>query len=304
MPTGACGVNCDVCQLRNVGTCSTCGPGTSREAERKLEAQQRILGSPCPILACARMNRIAFCLRDCASFPCNHFKAGPYPFSQGFLAMQERRRSLPPPAYAPDGSHLEVAAEHWDRLKQEDRLLLSARTQFQPTSDGQLVFKFLNREVMVDPQSGCLRRPSGSGWERVEDPLLELVSVLYLANVKDVYPLGRDIVGPKDLKEGHFFQGPHELRIAPLVERYGRDARGFRQAALKLDGELLDMADVAARLKPFPRLHLYYLLWEADDEFPARISVLFDRSIENVLAADAIWGLVTRVSAELLEAGA
>lgn len=215
--------------------------------------------------------------------------------------MQKRRRSLPPPAYAPDGSHLTVAAQYWERLKQTDLLLLSARTQFQPTSDGRLVFNFLNRDVMVDPISCCLRRLDGARWEKVDDPLLELVSVLYLVNVNDVYPLGRDIVGPQDLKEGHFFQGPHELKIAPLVERYGGDLHGFRQATEKLGGEPVDMADAAIRLKPFPRVHLYYLLWEADDEFPARMSVLFERSIENVMAADAIWGLVNRVSTELLK---
>jgi len=217
--------------------------------------------------------------------------------------MQKHCRSLPPPAYAPDGSHLKVAAQYWERLKQTDLLLLSARTQFQPTSDGRLVFNFLNRDVMVDPISCCLRRLDGARWEKVDDPLLELVSVLYLVNVNDVYPLGRDIVGPQDLKEGHFFQGPHELKIAPLVERYGRDLDGFRQATEKLGGEPLDMADAAVRLKPFPRVHLYYLLWEADNEFPARMSVLFERSIENVMAADAIWGLVNRVSAELLKTG-
>jgi Domain of unknown function (DUF3786) len=217
--------------------------------------------------------------------------------------MPAHHRSLPPPAYAPDGSHLKVAAQYWERLKQTDLLLLSARTQFQPTSDGRLVFKFLNRDVMVDPISCCLRRLDGARWEKVDDPLLELVSVLYLVNVNDVYPLGQDIVGPQDLKEGHFFQGPHELKIAPLVERYGRDLHGFRQATEKLGGEPLDMADAAVRLKPFPRVHLYYLLWEADDEFPARMSVLFERSIENVMAADAIWGLVNRVSTELLKTG-
>ncbi len=124
--------------------------------------------------------------------------------------------------------------------------------------------------------------------------------MLYLINVKDVYPLGRDIVGPKDLKEGHFFQGPHELKTAPLVERFGADVQGFHGAAEVLCGERVDMADAAYRLKPFPRVNLYYLLWEGDDEFPARMSVLFERSIEETLAADAIWGLVSRVSTALL----
>jgi hypothetical protein len=169
--------------------------------------------------------------------------------------------------------------------------------------DGRLVFKFLNRNILVDPIARCLQRLVGAHWERIDDPLLELASVLYLGNVQDVYPLGRDIVGTKDLREGHFFQGPHELRTARLVERYGKDLQGFRQASGRLEGEWLDMADAAVRLKPFPRLHQYYLLWEENEEFPARMKVLFERSIENVLAADAIWALANRVSLELLKPG-
>ncbi|HSM88852.1 MAG TPA: DUF3786 domain-containing protein, partial [Desulfobacterales bacterium] len=145
-----------------------------------------------------------------------------------------------------------------------------------------------------------LRFLCDTGWDETDDPLLELATVLYLANVKDLYPLGRDIVGPKDLKEGHFFQGPHELKTAPLVERFGTDVQGFRRTAEALCGERVDMADAAYRLKPFPRVNLYYLLWEGDEEFPPRMSVLFERSIEETLAADAIWGLVSRVSTALL----
>ena len=300
MPTGACGINCDVCLLKLAGTCSTCGPGTSFEAEAKLEAQQRILGSPCPILACARLNHIDYCLRDCAAFPCDTFAAGPYPYSRGFLNMQQRRRQQQPVAYAPDGSKVKVADDYWYQLKSKDLLLLCNRTLFTLTPDGRLIFRFLNEEVRVDPAAACLQRRNGDRWEKTEDPLLELSTVMYLNHVQDIYPVGRDIVGPKDLKEGHFFQGPHELKISPLLERYGKDLPAFRETAQRIGGEPVPMADAAFRLKPFPRIHLYYLLWEGDAEYPPRMSVLFDRSIENILPADAIWGLVNRVSTALL----
>jgi hypothetical protein len=214
--------------------------------------------------------------------------------------MQEQRRKEHPAAYAPDGSHLKVAAEYWERLSARDPLQLVAITQFQLAPENGLVFRFLNRDVLVDPQARCLRLWCGAGWDKADDPLLELATVLYLINVKDVHPLGRDIVGPQDLKEGHFFQGPHELKIAPLVERYGSDMQSFRKSAESLDGEPVDMADAAYRLKPFPRVNLYYLLWEGDEEFPPRMIVLFERSIQEMLAADAIWGLVNRVSTALL----
>lgn len=300
MATGACGIDCDVCRLRLMEICSTCGPGTSAEARLKLEAQERILGSPCPILACARLRGIDYCLRDCGEFPCDNFASGPYPFSAGFLQMQERRRRQTAPVYAPDGSHVRVAPEYWQRIGEQDLTVLCNRTLFERLPDGSLQFRFLNEDVRVDLDARCLRRLRDGSWSQSEDPLLELATVLYLGQVRDIYPLGRDIVGPKDLKEGHFFQGPHELKIAPLLARYGKDVAGFRRAAERHGGQAVAMAGAAYRLSPFPRVPLYYLLWEGDEEFPARMSILFERSIEESLAADAIWGLVTRVSTALL----
>ena len=98
MPTGACGINCDVCRLNLLTICSTCGPGKSQEAQRKIAAQEKILGAPCPILACAFNHGVDYCPRDCDRFPCDQFEAGPYPFSQAYLNMQERRRKESPRA--------------------------------------------------------------------------------------------------------------------------------------------------------------------------------------------------------------
>ena len=60
------------------------------------------------------------------------------------------------------------------------------------------------------------------------------------------------------------------------------------------------MADAAFRFLPFPKIPLYYLLWDGDDEFAADLNILFDRSIEQHFNADAIWGLVNLVSDMLL----
>jgi Domain of unknown function (DUF3786) len=103
-------------------------------------------------------------------------------------------------------------------------------------------------------------------------------------------------VGIADLKEGSFFAGPHALRTASLLNRFGSDPDGFRKAGAALDGHPLNLADAAVRLLPFPRLPLYFLLWTGDEEFQPRLQVLFDRSIEIYLPADAIWALANRVT--------
>ena len=301
MPTGACGINCEVCKLNLLGTCSSCGPGTSFKATEKLAVQRRLLGSTCAILDCARMNQIGYCLRDCNQFPCDNFRVGPYPYSEGFINMQERRLKQMPPAFAPDGSEVTVASVYWDELQKKDLHALSNLTLFEPISENQLIFPFLGQGVMVDLENRCLMRSEKNTWKQTDDPLLELVTVLYLINVSAIYPIGKDIVGVRDLKGSHFFQGPHALKIDPLLKRYGDDLKGFKQAAESLKGEPWDMADAAYQLRPFPRIPLYYLLWEGDEEFKPRMTVLFDRSIEEIWAADAIWALVNRVSIALLE---
>ncbi len=300
MPTGACGINCDVCKLRLLGTCSTCGSGKSREAQIKLEAQRRIFGNTCTILECACLNNIGYCLRDCNLFPCENFTQGPYPFSQGFLRMQERRLQEIPPAFDPHGHLVKVPPEYWDQLKERDINSLCNLTLANPHSSDGLIFHFLQEDILIDIKNCCLKRLRNSSWEKTNDPLLELLTLLYMNNVNSFHPLGKDIVSARDLKETHYFKGRHELNLGPLFERYGNDMDGFNRAAEYLGGAPTEMADSAYRLLPFPRVPLYYLFWKGDEEFEPRISVLFDRSIQEYFAASAIWGLVNRVSTALI----
>lgn len=301
MPTGACGINCDVCKLRLLGLCSTCGPGKSTEAQRKLVAQKAAFGGTCSILACAALNRIDYCLRDCHAFPCENFRAGPYPFSEAFLSMQDRRLDGGPPPLDHNERPIRVPPEYWEELRARDRNTLLNFTLFRSHPSGGLVFRFLKEDILVDTENACLKKQVGDVWKGVDDPLLELITLLYLNHVNSLHPLGRDIVSVKDFKAAHYFKGQHELRLAPLLERYGEDLVGFESAAAYCEGQALDMADTAYRFLPFPRVPLYYLLWRGDAEFEPKISVLFDRSIEDCFSASAIWGLVNLVSFALLK---
>ena len=198
--------------------------------------------------------------------------------------------------YSGDGSHLDVDAVYWHDASARDRNALCNFTFFEPVAADQLQFRFLNQNVRVDLSNRCLLRCRQGVWCEDPDPLLTLATVVYLKNIRSVYPLGQDIVGVRDLKEGHFFTGPHELRTADLLSRFGNDPQGFRESGLALGGRPLPMADAAFGLFPFPRVPLYFLLWAGDDEFQPRLQVLFDRPIENFLPADAIWALVNRVA--------
>ena len=104
-----------------------------------------------------------------------------------------------------------------------------------------------------------------------------------------------------DISHAHFFWGPHELKTAPLAERFGEDPQGFGRAAAAMGGKpVTGLADAAFQLPAFPRVPVTYLLWLGDEDFPAEVGVLFDRSIEHHLSADGIYGTVVLVSDAIL----
>ena len=296
MPTGACGINCDVCRLNFLEICSTCESGRSQKGREKLAAQLRIMGAPCPILACALEKRIAYCPKDCEEFPCDSFRRGPYPYSEEYLNMQERRRNEEPLHKTPSGDIVVVPVQYWEELKERAPEEVCMNSLAPPTG---ILLPFLKEYLLVDIESRCLHRQSHGRWARAENPLLELVCLSYLLNAGP-QSLSQQMVSAKELRTGHFFTGPHELKTQPLLNRHGNDLEGFKKAAERAGGEDLGLADAAYKFEALPKIPLHYLFWKGDEEFDPRLSVLFDRSIEYHLAADIIWGLVTLVSDAIL----
>lgn len=303
MATGACGINCDVCQLNLLGQCSSCGPGRSDLAARKSAAQKRSFGHPCAILECARLNHIDYCPRDCPSFPCDNFTGSNYPYGEGFLDMQRRRRDQGPPAVDPSGRPIEISESLWDALCGRD---IGQVANFTLTDidrgTGYLRFRFLNRNILVDTHERCFKEKRDDSWEIVAIPLLALTALEYLSRVDRLFPVGREMVSTDDLADAHYFTGRSRLKKASLLARYGDNPNGFTAAGRYLDGRSEKMGDAAFRLSPFPRIPIYYLLWLGNREFPPRISILLDRSIETALSSAAIWSLVTLCTYFLLKA--
>jgi hypothetical protein len=212
--------------------------------------------------------------------------------------MKQQRKNEKSAVGTPSNGSV-VPNHYWAELKDKDlRMLCQASGALHDTPDT-LILKYLNEDIRINMADESLERRKAGGWHKGDDSYLVLMTLVYLLNVTRT-GLRDDMVGVMDLKDAHFFQGPHQLKTASLINRYGSDGSGFQKAGIELGGRPLDMADAAVCLKPFPKIPVYYLLWIADEEFPANLSILFDRSIEDHLPADAIWGIVALVSDALL----
>ena len=296
MGTGACGINCDACRLNQRGVCSSCGSGTSEQARLKLEAQIRLLGSPCPLLACARLNRVDYCLRDCDQFPCENYSGAAgsgYPYSNGYLNMQKRRRTELENRDQP-GEGLAIPDHHWQEINRrglEDLVRCSGATR---DSDDALNLELLTRRLRIDLTHRQVEIERQG--RRVPVPALPaFVAAVYLANCRSI-PLSGQWVSEKGLSCREFFRGPHQLRIESILDKFGNAADDFLRAAKKYGGvESSDGGDAAVRLWVLPSIPVKLILWCGDEELEPALTVMFDKSIDELMPGDGIWALVQMV---------
>lgn len=161
---------------------------------------------------------------------------------------------------------------------------------------------FLNQRYMVIPNQRTIMRirPDETLESETLSPDFYLMVLFYLTDAKKVQP-ARRWLSEKDLRGGEmFFRGPHALRVAEVIEKYGHAPEAFLEAGKRLGGVNMLYGDRAFGLDVFPKILLVYVLWKGDKEFPPRVQVLFDETIQDHFPLDVIWCTVSEVNRRLV----
>jgi len=92
----------------------------------------------------------------------------------------------------------------------------------------------------------------------------------------------------RQLPGAHLFEQRFaSLVTRPMLERFGNDAEGLRQAALALGGRPMDRSgDAAFRFIALPKIPMGCILYLGDDEVSPSINVLFDGSAPHYLPTE------------------
>jgi hypothetical protein len=118
-----------------------------------------------------------------------------------------------------------------------------------------------------------------------------VVRVLLLHHLlhADGSPLTGKWVAYKDIPGGLLYAGVFARRVTdPLLRKFGKSAKLFREAGNRLGGEVAEVGDASFCLQAFPRVPLQYVLWEGDDEFPPSVQLLFDSSVVHSLPLEDV----------------
>ena len=184
----------------------------------------------------------------------------------------------------------------WERLAQEDPADVSLRSgaQYDQTT-GSYLLDFLKERYRIKPASREFAPVSGPIPEGAPSIDLQVIILTYLLHAQAI-PLAGKLVAGSGLKDGKcFFKGPHAFPLDPVISRYGKDVKGFLDRGLSLGAVEERYGDVGLRFAALPRVPVIMVLWGAEEEFPARLNVIFDATIDKHLSLDAIFGLVTEI---------
>jgi len=194
-------------------------------------------------------------------------------------------------------------AAHWEKLTGLHPNEVCERTEavYRYNKNGYFL-PFLNQPYLVIPKERKILRirPDESVERETLSKDFYLTSLFYLAEAKKVEPTRRWL-SEKDLRGGEmFFRGPHALPLTEVLEKYGQDPQAFVEAGKRLGGVEMLYGDKAFGLDVFPKIPLVYILWKGDKEFPPRVQVLFDETIQDHFPLDIIRCAVSEVNRRLV----
>jgi len=163
--------------------------------------------------------------------------------------------------------------------------------------------KILSQNYLIFPENRQVSLADHSSPKSLEF-YLELSAVNYLIGAKDI-PLAGQWVSEKQFPSGPiFFRGPHAMPSTKLEQAFGSASDAFSSASHACGGKKVEGGDTAFQFLVFPRIPVRLILWLADEEFPARVSYLFDRTANIHLELDAIYAVGKVIESALLEAKA
>jgi len=123
-----------------------------------------------------------------------------------------------------------------------------------------------------------------------KDPALwEKILVLHYFSTSDGSPMAQEHISFKEVREAMLYLPTFEKRaVAPLLGRFGANPEQILEPAQEMGGRKEDMGDFAVTIPAFPRVPITLVFWKQDEEFEARLTILFDRTVLRYLPTEDI----------------
>lgn len=112
---------------------------------------------------------------------------------------------------------------------------------------------------------------------------VKLLTLLYLSRADGV-PMANQWVPYRELPDGLFYSKSFADTVEErFKDRFDGDMASLVEAGTSLGCTTVSQGDAGLVFNTFPRISLLLIYWQADEEFPASASILFDASASHYL---------------------
>lgn len=191
----------------------------------------------------------------------------------------------------------------WEQLLKLDPHVTAKRAKCgYLEGSSQYCVKFLDSEYMVDIAEKRIFSDTGEAEPAGAGFMQQLCILAYLINSADVLLSGKLVTGDKLEAGQFFFRGPHAIPTEKLEDVFGTSPDMIYSALAGLDAKKASFGDVSVEIAVLPRLPMTFIIWGSDDEFPARASILFDKTATQQMPLDALFSAVNLTVKALVSA--
>jgi len=186
----------------------------------------------------------------------------------------------------------------WLHASDPEEVARKAGGRWEPGGSGEgfIVLPVLSGEVRVRFPDISVDAP-----EELGSFSLKLLTLLYLSRSDGTRPSGK-WVAYRELQGGRFYEPVVKRSVEdPVAHKYATDPDGFLEACYAAGGRKESFGDASCSFELFPNALMTFILWRMDEEFPARVQVLFDsESVRNLNAFDLRMG-ASEIASKLLK---
>ncbi|MCK9597329.1 DUF3786 domain-containing protein [Candidatus Pacearchaeota archaeon] len=169
-------------------------------------------------------------------------------------------------------------------------------------SKDKLILDFFEIKVMVDMSEKKIFNffsRSENGTLTPLDLFTSTIILHFLVTANGIQLTG-EWISYRDLPGGLFYASTIPGVLQSLVKRYESSGIKFIEKLVKSGGEVNKSFEFAATVYPFKKFPILFILDEKDEEFEARMRVLFDSSARHYLKTDVIKILLTYMMGKFL----
>ena len=190
----------------------------------------------------------------------------------------------------------------WQQLLELNREKTAQRAKCRYLPNPQrYIITLLNSEYIVNLSEKQVLLAEGSSAVGFSE---ELCILAYLINSQDL-SVADKLTTAQGLPGGQFFfRGLHKLATEKLEEVFGQSPERLYDVMDEFDAKQCKFGDACIELYVLPRIPLTIVIWQGDEEFSARASILFDETTAAQLPLDALWAAANLAIKALVKAAA